>query len=139
MKVSKIRPESLENKLHQLRCSNQVKSDFVPNFRNGHSFAQKVPFDLQSLAETKTPPDMTHYTTLNDAIDRINRAIMALDADIKEWSLVKSSLFGKNVRRPQNTQEKELRTEFDTFLNRSKKVKENLVVFKNLFDTISVN
>ncbi len=82
---------------------------------------------------------MTHYTTLNDAIDRINRAIMALDADIKEWSLVKSSLFGKNVRLPQNTQEKELRTEFDTFLNRSKKVKENLVVFKNLFDTISVN
>jgi len=82
---------------------------------------------------------MTHYTTLNDAIDRINRAIMALDADIKEWSLVKSSLFGKNVRLPQNTQEKELRTEFDTFLNRSKKVKENLIVFKNLFDTISVN
>jgi hypothetical protein len=82
---------------------------------------------------------MTHYTTLNDAINRINRAIMALDADIKEWSLVKSSLFGKNVRQPQNTEEKELRTEFDTFLNRSKKVKENLVVFKNLFDTISVN
>jgi hypothetical protein len=139
MNVSKVQPESLENKLHRLRCANEVKSVFVPNFRNRHSFAQKVPLDLQSLAETKTPPVMTHYTTLNDAIDRINRAIMALDADIKEWSLVKSSLFGKNVRLPQNTQEKELRTEFDTFLNRSKKVKENLVVFKNLFDTISVN
>jgi hypothetical protein len=82
---------------------------------------------------------MANYTTLNDAIDRINRAILALDADIKEWSLVKSSLFGKNARRPQNSEEQELRTEFDTFLNRSRKVKENLVVFKNLFDTISVN
>jgi hypothetical protein len=82
---------------------------------------------------------MTHYTTLNEAIDRINRAIMALDADIKEWSLVKTSLFGKNVRRPQNDQEQELRSEFDTFLNRSRKVKENLVVFKTLFDSISVN
>lgn len=82
---------------------------------------------------------MTHYTTLNDAIDRINRAIVALDADIKEWSLVKSSLFGRNVRKSQNVQEKELRSEFDTFLNRSKKVKDNLVVFKNLFDSISVN
>lgn len=82
---------------------------------------------------------MTHYTTLNEAIDRINRAIMALDADIKEWSLVKTSLFGKNVRRPQNDQEQELRSEFDTFLNRSRKVKENLVVFKTLFDNISVN
>lgn len=82
---------------------------------------------------------MTHYTTLNEAIDRINRAIVALDADIKEWSLVKSSLFGRNVRKSPNVHEKELRTEFDTFLNRSKKVKENLVVFKNLFDSISVN
>jgi hypothetical protein len=82
---------------------------------------------------------MTHYTTLNEAIDRINRAITALDADIKEWSLVKTSLFGKNVRRPQNDQEQELRSEFDTFLNRSRKVKENLVVFKTLFDSISVN
>ena len=87
----------------------------------------------------ETNAAMSHYTTLNDAIDRINRAIVALDADIKEWSLVKSSLFGRNVRKSQNVQEKELRTEFDTFLNRSKKVKENLVVFKNLFNTISVN
>ena len=82
---------------------------------------------------------MTTYTTINEAIDRINRAIVALDADIKEWSLVKSSLFGKNVKKKTNEKELELRTEFDTFLNRSQKVKENLVVFKNLFDTISVN
>ena len=82
---------------------------------------------------------MASYTTINEAIDRINRAISALDADIKEWSLVKSSLFGKNVAKSRNSQENELRSEFDTFLNRSRKVKQNLVVFKNLFDTISVN
>jgi hypothetical protein len=82
---------------------------------------------------------MTHYTTINEAIDRINRAIVALDADIQEWSLVKSSLFGKNQRKQPSDQEKELRSEFDTFLTRSKKVKENLVVFKTLFDSISVN
>jgi hypothetical protein len=82
---------------------------------------------------------MTHYTTINEAIDRINRAIVALDADIKEWSLVKTSLFGKNQKKHPSDQEKELRSEFDTFLTRSKKVKENLVVFKTLFDTISVN
>jgi len=82
---------------------------------------------------------MTTYTTINEAIDRINRAIVALDADIKEWSLVKSSLFGKNIRRMANDQEKELRSEFDTFLNRSQKVKDNLVVFKRLFDSVSLN
>jgi len=82
---------------------------------------------------------MTRYTTLTDAIERINKAIVALDADIKEWSLVKTSLFGKNARKNPNDNEKELRSEFDTFLNRSQKVKENLVVFRNLFDSISVN
>lgn len=82
---------------------------------------------------------MTTYTTINEAIDRINRAISALDADIKEWSMVKTSLFGKNLRKKANEKEMELRTEFDTFLNRSRKVKENLVVFKTLFDSISVN
>jgi len=82
---------------------------------------------------------MTKYTTLNDAIERINNAIVALDADIKEWSLVKTSLFGKNTRRNPNDQEKELRSEFDTFLTRSQKVKENLVIFRNLFDSISLN
>jgi hypothetical protein len=82
---------------------------------------------------------MTRYTTLPDALERINRAIVALDADIKEWSLVKTSLFGKNMKKPQNDQEKELRSEFDTFLHRSIKVKENLVTFRNLFDSISVN
>ena len=82
---------------------------------------------------------MIRYTTLNEAIERINKAIVALDADIKEWSLVKTSLFGKNARIKSNDSERELRSEFDTFLNRSQKVKENLMVFKNLFDTISVN
>jgi len=82
---------------------------------------------------------MASYTTLNEAIDRINRAISALDADIKEWTLVKSSLFGKNMIKVKSSDENSLRSEFDTFLNRSRKVKQNLVVFKNLFDSISVN
>jgi len=82
---------------------------------------------------------MIKYTTLNDAINRINNAIVALDADIKEWSLVKTSLFGKNMRKNPNDQEIELRSEFDTFLTRSQKVKENLVVFRNLFNSISLN
>jgi len=82
---------------------------------------------------------MIKYTTLNDAINRINNAIVALDADIKEWSLVKTSLFGKNMRKNPNDQEIELRSEFDTFLSRSQKVKENLVVFRNLFNSISLN
>jgi hypothetical protein len=82
---------------------------------------------------------MANYTNLSDAIDRINRAILALDADIKEWSLVKSSLFGKSVRKAKNEQEQELRLEFDTFLSRSQKVKENLVLYKHLLDSISIN
>lgn len=82
---------------------------------------------------------MAHYTSLADAIDRINRAISVLEADIKEWSLVKSSLFGKNIRKAKNEQERELRMEFDTFLTRSRKVKENLVQYKNLLVSISVN
>jgi len=82
---------------------------------------------------------MNRYTTLDEAIDRINKAIVALDSDIKEWNMVKTSLFGKNVRKTQNDKEQELKSEFDTFLSRSKKVKENLVIFRNLFDTISVN
>lgn len=82
---------------------------------------------------------MARYTTLTDALDRINKAIVALDTDIREWSMVKSSLFGGAGKFPGSNQEKALRSEFDTFLDRSRKVKENLVVFKNLFDTISVN
>lgn len=82
---------------------------------------------------------MTSYTTLHEAIERINKAIVALDADIKEWSLVKQSLFGKSSRKPGSEQEKVLRMEFDTFLNRSQRVKENLLVFRNLFDSISAN
>jgi hypothetical protein len=82
---------------------------------------------------------MNRYTTLDEAIDRINKAIVALDSDIREWNMVKTSLFGKNVRKTQNDKEQELKSEFDTFLSRSKKVKENLVIFRNLFDTISVN
>jgi hypothetical protein len=82
---------------------------------------------------------MNRYTTLDEAIHRINKAIVALDSDIREWNMVKTSLFGKNVRKTQNDKEQELKSEFDTFLSRSKKVKENLVIFRNLFDTISVN
>jgi hypothetical protein len=82
---------------------------------------------------------MNRYTTLDEAIDRINKAIVALDSDIKEWNMVKTSLFGKNIRKSQNDKEQELKSEFDTFLTRSQKVKENLVIFRNLFDTISVN
>ena len=82
---------------------------------------------------------MNRYTTLDEAIDRINKAIVALDSDIKEWNIVKTSLFGKNIRKSQNDKEQELKSEFDTFLTRSQKVKENLVIFRNLFDTISVN
>lgn len=82
---------------------------------------------------------MTSYTNLSDAIERINKAIVALDSDIQEWSLVKSSLFGKKSKKAGNAQEKILRMEFDSFLNRSHRVKENLLAFRNLFDTISVN
>lgn len=82
---------------------------------------------------------MTSYTTLNEALERINKAIVALDADIKEWSLVKQSLFGKGVKKPGNEQERILKLEFDSFLNRSQRVKENLLVFRTLFDTISAN
>ena len=82
---------------------------------------------------------MNRYTTLDEAIHRINKAIVALDSDIREWNMVKTSLFGKNIRKTQNDKEQELKSEFDTFLSRSKKVKENLVIFRNLFDTISVN
>jgi hypothetical protein len=82
---------------------------------------------------------MTRYTNINEAINRINKAIVALDQDIKEWNMVKSSLFGKNTQKKDNDQEKDLIHEFDTFLNRSKKVKENLVIFKNLFDRVSLN
>lgn len=82
---------------------------------------------------------MTSYTSLNDAIDRINKAIVALDADIKEWSMVKSSLFGKANKKSGNEQEQVLRKEFDSFLSRSQRVKENLQVFRTLFDSISVN
>jgi hypothetical protein len=82
---------------------------------------------------------MTSYTSLNEAIERINKAIVALDADIKEWSMVKSSLFGKANKKTGNEQERVLRMEFDSFLNRSQRVKENLMVFRTLFDSISVN
>ncbi len=82
---------------------------------------------------------MTKYTSINEAVDRINRAISALEADIQEWTMVKSTLFSKNQNRSQTDQEKELRSEFDSFLSRSQKVKENLILFRHLFDSVSVN
>jgi hypothetical protein len=81
---------------------------------------------------------MRRYTTLDEAIDRINRAINALEADIHEWNVVKSSVF-KNGFTQEEGGTSNLKSEFDSFLNRSIKVKENLVVFRSLFDTISVN
>ncbi len=82
---------------------------------------------------------MTKYTSINEAVDRINRAISALEADIQEWTMVKSTLFSKNQNKSQTDQEKELRSEFDSFLSRSQKVKENLILFRRLFDSVSVN
>ena len=81
---------------------------------------------------------MRRYTTLDEAIDRINRAINALEADIHEWNVVKSSVFKTGFSHEEEAASN-LKSEFDSFLNRSIKVKENLVVFRSLFDTISVN
>ncbi len=82
---------------------------------------------------------MAKYTTINEAVDRINRAILALEADIREWDMVKSTLFEKTRKKSPDEQEKELRSEFDTFLDRSRKVRDNLMIFKRLFDNVSLN
>lgn len=81
---------------------------------------------------------MRRYSTINEAIERINRAIDALETDIREWNLVKASLF-KNRIQAEDENGSSLHAEFDTFLNRSIKVRENLMVFRSLFDTVSVN
>jgi hypothetical protein len=81
---------------------------------------------------------MRRYSTVNEAIERINRAIDALETDIREWNMVKASLF-KNRRQSEGETGKSLHEDFDSFLNRSIKVRENLMVFRSLFDTISVN
>jgi hypothetical protein len=81
---------------------------------------------------------MKRYSTIEEAIERINRAIGALEADIREWNMVKSTLFR---HKPENGKgdENSLRSEFDSFLHRSIKVRENLMAFRSLFDTISLN
>ena len=79
---------------------------------------------------------MRSYSTLNEAIERLNRAIDALEADIREWNLVKAALF-KN--RKDQEAASSLHSDFDIFLHRSIKVRENLMAFRSLFDTISVN
>lgn len=81
---------------------------------------------------------MRRYSTINEAIERINRAIEALETDIREWKTVKASLF-KNRNQSEDETGKSLQADFDSFLNRSIKVRENLMVFRSLFDTISVN
>ena len=81
---------------------------------------------------------MRRYSTLDEAIDRINRSIDALEADIREWNLVKATLF-KNQNPTSSDHSNQLHSEFDSFLHRSEKVRENLMAFRSLFDTISVN
>ena len=81
---------------------------------------------------------MRRYSTLDEAKERINRAIDALEADIQEWNMVKSTLF-KNQGSAENESGSSLHSEFDSFLHRSIKVRENLMAFRRLFDAISVN
>ena len=81
---------------------------------------------------------MRRYSSIDEAIDRINRAIDALEADIREWNLVKSTLF-RNCEQKEENAENSLQAQFDSFLHRSIKVRENLMAFRSLFDTISVN
>lgn len=78
---------------------------------------------------------MRRYSNIDEAIDRINRAIEALEADIREWNLVKATLFRTKEEDSGNS----LQSQFDSFLHRSNKVRENLMAFRTLFDTISVN
>jgi|LakMenE18May11ns_1017448.scaffolds.fasta_scaffold8385052_1 hypothetical protein len=82
---------------------------------------------------------MAKYTNINEALDRINRAILALEADIREWDMLKSNLFEKTRKKSPNEQEKELQSEFDSFLERSRKVRDNLLIFKRLFENVSLN
>ena len=81
---------------------------------------------------------MRRYNTLDEAIERINRAIDALEADIQEWNTVKSTLF-KHQSKPESGEDNFLHSEFDSFLHRSIKVRENLMAFRSLFDGISLN
>jgi hypothetical protein len=81
---------------------------------------------------------MRRYSSIDEAIDRINRAIDALEADIREWNLVKSTLL-RNREQKEENKENSLQAQFDSFLHRSIKVRENLMAFRSLFDTISVN
>lgn len=81
---------------------------------------------------------MKRYSTLDEALGRIDRAIDALEADIREWNLVKSTLFRSRFQEGQE-EDQSLKSEFDSFLHRSMKVRENLMAFRSLFDTISLN
>lgn len=82
---------------------------------------------------------MQNYTNLHAAIDRIDRAILELDADIKEWTMLKSHLFSGGKAQIKAKQPKALVKEFDRFLGKSLKVRENLLVFRGLFKNISDN
>lgn len=82
---------------------------------------------------------MAQYVKINVAIERINKAIVNLEADIKEWTMAKANLFNKKGKGIAAKQEKQLRKELDLFISRSQKVRENLILFRSLFDNISVN
>jgi hypothetical protein len=81
---------------------------------------------------------MRRYSTIDEAIERINRAIDALEADIREWNVVKSTLFRQKSGKDSGEGDS-LHSEFDSFLHRSIQVRENLRAFRSLFDTISLN
>ncbi len=82
---------------------------------------------------------MQNYTNLHVAIDRIDRAILELDTDIREWTMLKSHLFSQKKRSRQKSQPQTLVKEFDRFLGKSLKVRENLLVFRGLFKNINDN
>jgi predicted nucleic acid-binding Zn-ribbon protein len=82
---------------------------------------------------------MAQYVTLSVAIDRINKAINNLESDIKEWSVAKSNLFNRKHKISADRKETQLKKELDTFIFRTQKVRDNLIMFRSLFDNISVN
>jgi hypothetical protein len=81
---------------------------------------------------------MRRYSSIDEAVGRINRAIDALESDIREWHMVKSTLF-RHRSGEDSGAENSVQSEFDSFLHRSIRVRENLMAFRSLFDTISLN
>lgn len=65
---------------------------------------------------------MNNYTKIDEAVNRITKAISDLDQDIKEFKTTK----------PKDEK-------LNNILYRSEKVKQNLVIFKHLFENISLN